>query len=75
MPRLRNVVSKVVVNVSDETATLLGSGWDSADEQPKSETPDKSWKVDELKAYAVEKSIDLGDATKKDDILSVLTGK
>lgn len=38
----------------------------------RSETPDKSWKVAELKAYADEHGIDLGDATKKDDILAVL---
>lgn len=40
----------------------------------RSATPDKSWKVAELKAYADERGIDLGDATKKGDILAVLEG-
>ena len=35
-------------------------------------TPGKSWKVPELKAYAEEQGIDLGDATKKDDILAAI---
>ncbi|WP_404474833.1 hypothetical protein [Microbacterium aerolatum] len=34
--------------------------------------PSKSWKVDELKAYADENGIDLGDATKKADILAAI---
>ena len=38
----------------------------------RSDTPDKSWKVAELKAFADEQGIDLGDATKKDDILAVI---
>lgn len=36
------------------------------------ETPDESWKVDELKAYAEQHNIDLGDATKKADILDAI---
>lgn len=32
MPRLRNAQSGVVVEVSDETATRLGSEWEPADE-------------------------------------------
>ncbi|MCW2287033.1 hypothetical protein EDF60_1684 [Leucobacter luti] len=38
----------------------------------RSDTPDKSWKVVELKAFADEQGIDLGDATKKDDILAAI---
>jgi len=34
--------------------------------------PNESWKVDELKAYAAERSIDLGDATRKADILAAI---
>lgn len=45
------------------------SGLDTAGQ---SDTPDKSWKVAELKAYAEEQGIDLGDATKKDDILAAI---
>ena len=35
-------------------------------------SPDESWKVDELKAYAAERGIDLADATKKADILAAI---
>lgn len=73
MPRLRNEVSKVVVSVSDEVAALLDSSWVDADKTPRSETPDSSWKVAELKAHAEKNSIDLGEATKKDDILAVIS--
>lgn len=38
----------------------------------RSDTPDKSWKVAELKAFADEQGINLGDATKKDDILAAI---
>jgi len=37
---------------------------------PVSETPSKAWSIEKLKAYAAEKSIDLGDSSKKDDILA-----
>lgn len=35
--------------------------------------PTGDWNVPQLKAYAESKSIDLGDAKKKDEILAVLT--
>jgi hypothetical protein len=31
MPRLRNIQTGAVVSCSDETAAMLGPGWDSAD--------------------------------------------
>jgi hypothetical protein len=34
--------------------------------------PDESWKVADLKAYAQDNQVDLGDATKKADILAVI---
>lgn len=34
--------------------------------------PAGDWKVDQLKAYAERESIDLGTATKKDEIVAVL---
>lgn len=43
--------------------------------QPSSELeglPSDSWKVADLKAYAEDHSIDLGDATKKDDIVAAI---
>lgn len=38
-----------------------------------SASPFSGMKVDELKAYAAEHNIDLGEATKKDDIISVIS--
>lgn len=53
----------------------LGVGFTPVGGEPEqSETPDKSWKVAELKAYAETNGIDLGEAAKKDDILAVLAG-
>ena len=55
----------------------LGAGFVLVNAAPtgvRSEAPDKSWKVAELKAYADENDIDLGDATKKEDILAVIAG-
>ena len=34
--------------------------------------PSSTWKVAELRALAAEREVDLGDATKKDDILAAL---
>lgn len=45
---------------------------ESTPQGPESEGPSKSWKVDQLKAYAEEHGIDLGGATKKDDLLSAI---
>lgn len=53
----------------------LGVGFtpvDGTKPAERSETPDKTWKVAELKAYADEHGIGLGEATKKDDILAVI---
>ena len=72
MPRLKHKSNGVIVNVSDETAKKLGSDWGSADAEPRSETPDSTWKVADLKAYADENGIDLADATKKDEILAAI---
>ena len=65
----------VIVSVADHKDDRFGAGWTREGEQAKSkfETPDKSWKVDELKQFATDNAIDLGEATKKDDILAALT--
>lgn len=73
MPRLRNAVTGAVMTVSEGTAERLGSEWADADTKPRSESPDSTWKVADLKAYAAGNGIDLGDATKKDDVLEVIT--
>lgn len=72
MVRLKNAQTGAVVNVSDEKADRLGAPWGAADATERSETPDTSWKVADLRAYAEENGIDLGEATKKADILDVL---
>lgn len=53
----------------------LGSEWAPFDggSESRSETPDATWKVADLKAYADENGIDLGDATKKDDIVAAIS--
>lgn len=73
MPRLRNALTGAVMTVSDETAGRLGSEWADADAKPRSESPDSTWKVADLKAYAADNGVDLGDATKKDDVLAAIT--
>lgn len=64
-----------VVDVPENIAEgYLSLGWEPADGEPATEitAPSKSWKVDELKAYAAEHGIDLGTASKKDEILAVI---
>ena len=76
MSRFENLDTHVVVSVDDSKDDRFASGWKPYTGETaaaRSETPDKTWKVDELKAYAAEHSIDLGEATKKDDIIAVLT--
>lgn len=68
--RYQHVTSGALVSVRDDK--VLGSEWGPVDEADRSESPDSTWKVADLKAYASENSIDLGDATKKDDILTAI---
>jgi len=42
MPRLKSAVSGVVVSVSDETAALLGSEWEPAEESKRTSRTAKS---------------------------------
>jgi len=65
-----------VVNVDDDLAARIGATWkplDGSEEVPEG-TPTESWKVPELRAYAAEHDIDLGDAKKKDEILAAIAG-
>lgn len=73
MPRLRNALTGAVMAVSEATATRLGSEWADADAKARTESPDSTWKVADLKAYAADKGIDLEDATKKEDVLAAIT--
>jgi len=70
MSRFQNLKTGVVVSVADEKDGRFTTGWKLAGEQ--SSSPDKSWKVADLKAYAEESGIDLLDATKKEDILAAI---
>lgn len=55
-----------IVRLSEEEAARLGRGYSAV-------TGDLSkLKVAELKAYAEKHNIDLGDVTKKDEILAVI---
>lgn len=74
MPRLRSALSGAVMTVEDSTAALLGSEWVDAESPARPEgAPSTSWKVADLKAHAEENGIDLGDATKKEDIVAAIT--
>ena len=49
------------------------AGWVHASAKPeRSETPDETWKVADLRSFAASNHIDLGDATKKADILTAI---
>ena len=52
---------------------LLGAGYtvEAEDATPKG-TPDETWKVAELTEWAKAHDVDLGDATRKADILALL---
>lgn len=72
MARYKHVTTGVVVEVADDL--VLGAEWGSTEvASSRSEAPDSTWKVADLKAYAADNGIDLGDATKKDDVLAVIT--
>lgn len=64
------------VIVPDEVAeSYTSQGWvvpGSPAPAEQDSAPSTSWKVDELKAYAEEHGVDLGDAKKKADIVSVI---
>ena len=67
----------VVVSVADSKDARFASGWKPYGEtggasHEKSETPDSSWTVPELKAHAEAKSIDLDGAKKKPEILAAI---
>lgn len=58
-----------------EVESLIKDGVIKRDDVPEFEEIDKpleKMKVDELKAYASERNIDLGEATKKEDVLAAI---
>jgi hypothetical protein len=68
--RYKHVTSGAVVSVRDDK--VLGSEWGLVDGATRGESPDSTWKVADLKAYASDNGIDLGDATKKEDIVAAI---
>jgi hypothetical protein len=68
--RYKHVTSGAVVSVRDDK--VLGSEWGLVDGATRDESPDSTWKVADLKAYASDNGIDLGDATKKEDIVAAI---
>lgn len=75
MARLKHAVTGVIVHVADETVPHLGREWGDPDAVERSAAPDKTWKVADLKSFAAEHDpvIDLGDATKKEDVLAAIS--
>lgn len=72
MPRLRNELTGAVMTVPEATSARLGAQWVDADKASRSESPDSTWRVADLKAYAADNGVDLGEATKKDDVLAAI---
>lgn len=65
-----------VIDVPEARAAFYSErGWGVVPEAPAfpDGEPTADWKADELKAYAAEHDIDLGDATKKADIVDAIT--
>lgn len=75
MSKFENLKTGVVVSVDDSKDDRFASGWKLAGAPaPRPEgAPDASWKVADLKAHAEENDIDLGEATKKEDIVAAIT--
>lgn len=72
MPRLRNKLTGAVMTVPEATVARLGSEWVDADAPTRSESPDSTWKVADLRSYAADNGVDLGEATKKDEVLAAI---
>lgn len=63
----------VPVAVSKKYETdALGAKPDEDTDEEKRDLPDDSWKVAEIKEWAQAHEVDLGDATKKADILAAI---
>lgn len=72
--KLKHPMGRVVDVAADLAPGYIELGWEAVEGEPAGEpgTPSKSWKVDALKVYAEEHGINLGEATKKDDILAAI---
>lgn len=75
--KLKHAQGRVVDVPENLVDSYTSLGWEPLDGESGETSgtptaPSKSWKVDELTAYATEHGIDLGGATKKADILAVI---
>ena len=78
MSKFQNEKTGVVVSVADSKDGRFTAGWKAYDgEAPVSAypegAPDVAWKAEQLKAYAADKGVDLGGATKKEDLVAAIT--
>lgn len=73
MGKFTNLKTGVVVSVADSKDERFSSGWKRVgDPASPSDTPDKLWKVADLKSFADSHGIELDGATKKDEILAAI---
>lgn len=68
---IEEMIAKQVIAADTEVSKAQEDQDASVQQEPK-ETDIEKMKVAELKEYAEEKGIDLGEATKKDEILEVI---
>lgn len=72
MSKFENIKNGVVVSVADEKDARFADGWKRLGAAVRSDAPDESWKVADLKGYAADNGIDLGDAKNKAGILAAI---
>ena len=73
--KLKHAQGRAVDVPEDQIEAYTSLGWEKVVGEPDTHesVPSKSWKVDALNEYAEEHGIDLGSASKKDEILAAIT--
>jgi hypothetical protein len=76
MSKFENTKTGIVVSVDDSKDERFTDGWKKVGSKPAGVlpdgVPDVSWKADDLKSYAASNGVDLGGATKKEDIVAAI---
>lgn len=79
MSKFENLKTGVVISVDDSKDERFVSGWKRVGSKPpaasqavRGEAPDESWSNKELKAYAEENQINLGEAKNKAGFLAAI---
>lgn len=62
----------VPVDIATRYEETLGATAESAESSEESDAPDETWKNDQIKEWAQAHEVDLGDATKKADMLAAI---